>query len=239
MVVTKREIVASVSIIAVLLILGFLISGKINENQIDKNEIYNKAVKIKETDTFEYGMRTNVGNAFVYGELKAVDPVTYPEIGGKYMYVKKVREVYTMHTRTVTHTRPDGSTYTTLETYWSWDYDGSEKIASKKLSFLGVVFDSKKINIPGTKYIDTIRESGRVRYVYYGTKAKFQGTIFTELKNDTITDNTKFYELNIEETMEKLQSNSTVLITLFWVLWIGTIIGCVVAFYYFENRWLE
>ena len=29
-------------------------------------------------------MRTNVGNAFVYGDLKAVDTVTYPEIGGEY-----------------------------------------------------------------------------------------------------------------------------------------------------------
>lgn len=38
---------------------------------------------------FQYGKDTNVGNAFVYGDLKAVDTVTYPEIGGEYMYVEK------------------------------------------------------------------------------------------------------------------------------------------------------
>lgn len=49
-------------------------------------------------------MRTNAGNAFVYGDLKAVDTVTYPEIGGEYIYIEKVKERYTMHTRQVAHT---------------------------------------------------------------------------------------------------------------------------------------
>lgn len=84
--ITKREILASISIIAVLLLIGFIISGKISDHAMDKNEKYNKAVKIKEQDLFEYGMRTDIGNAFIYGDLEAVDTVTYPEIGGKYMY---------------------------------------------------------------------------------------------------------------------------------------------------------
>lgn len=99
--ITKREILASISIIAVLLLIGFIISGEISDYQMDKNEKYNKAVKIKEQDLFEYGMRTDIGNAFIYGDLEAVDTVTYPEIGGKYMYVQKVEEHYTRHTRKV------------------------------------------------------------------------------------------------------------------------------------------
>ena len=81
--ITKREIIASISIITVMILIGVLISSKISEHQMDKNEIYNKAVKIENTDLFWYGMDTNVGNAFVYGDLEAVDTVTYPEIGGK------------------------------------------------------------------------------------------------------------------------------------------------------------
>ena len=100
--ITKREVLASISIVAVLLLIGVLISGKIEESQTDKNAVYNKAIKIDSKDLFEYGMRTNIGNAFVYGDLVAVDPVTYPEIGGSYMYVKKIKEEYTIHTRTVT-----------------------------------------------------------------------------------------------------------------------------------------
>ena len=117
--ITRREIIASVSIIAVMLLIGVLISGKISEWQMDENEIYNKAVKIDSADLFRYGMDTNVGNAFVYGDMKAVDTVTYPEITGKYMYVKKVKEQYTKHTKKVAHTRTvngKSQTYYTTET---------------------------------------------------------------------------------------------------------------------------
>ena len=105
--ITKREILASISIIAVMILFGVLISSKISECQMDKNEIYNKAVKIDSQEMFQYGMDTNIGNAFVYGELKAIDTVTYTEIGGEYMYVKKVKEKYTMHTSKVAQTTTD------------------------------------------------------------------------------------------------------------------------------------
>ena len=38
--ITKREILASISIIAVLLLIGALISSKISEHQLDANEVY-------------------------------------------------------------------------------------------------------------------------------------------------------------------------------------------------------
>lgn len=116
--ITKREILASISIIAVMILFGILISSKISEYQMDKNEIYNKAVKIESQEMFQYGMDTNVGNAFVYGDLKAVDTVTYPEIGGEYIYVEKVKEKYTRHTREVEHSNGKTTWYTT-ETYWT------------------------------------------------------------------------------------------------------------------------
>ena len=94
--ITYREILASASIIAVMILIGFLISSKISESQLDKNEKYDKAVKIEKQDIFQYGMDTNVGNAFVYGDLEAVDTVTYPEIGGEYLYVEKVKIVSTI-----------------------------------------------------------------------------------------------------------------------------------------------
>jgi hypothetical protein len=74
--ITKREVLASISIIAVMILVGILISAKITECQMDRNEVYNKAVKIDSQEMFSYGMRTNVGNAFIYGTLQAVDPVS-------------------------------------------------------------------------------------------------------------------------------------------------------------------
>lgn len=240
--ITKREILMSVSIIALMLLIGFLISGKIQESQLDKNEKYNKALKIEDSEMFEYGMRTNIGNAFIYGELKAVDTVTYPEIGGEYMYVKKVEEHYRKHTRQVRHTRTVNgktTTYYTTEVYWSWDRVGSEDLKCKEISFLGVVFDINKIDIPARVYIDTIQEWTHVRYKYYGVPTEHVGTIFTELKDNTIPDNTSFYkDMDINETVKHLEVGGGALI-FFWVFWIILMCVIVFVFYYHNNSWLD
>ena len=239
--ITKREILASISIIAVMILFGILISSKISECQMDKNEIYNKAVKIESQEMFQYGMDTNVGNAFVYGDLKAVDTVTYPEIGGEYMYVEKIKEQYTMHTRQEAHTRTvngKSQTYYTTETYWTWDKVGSEDIKCKEILFCGVIFTSNKIDLPGTDYIDTIKESSHVRYKYYGVDTEYKGTIFTDLRDKTISDNTSFYNnLTIDETIERLESDFPIII--FWIFWVILIGGMVFGFYYLDNRWLD
>lgn len=235
--ITYREILASISIIAVMLLIGFVISGKISQIQDDKNAKYNKAVKIESTDLFRYGMDTNVGNAFVYGELKAVDTVTYPEIGGEYIYVEKIEEHYNRHTRTYTTTDGKGHTKIHTEVYWSWDYAGSEDIQCKEVSFCGIVFDSNKIKLPSADYIKTIKESGYVRHKYYGTNIEYKGTIFTELKDKTISDSTPFYEMSIKETKDKLERNIGVVT--FWIIWIIVMVLAVFGFYYIDNEWLE
>lgn len=239
--ITKREILASISIVAVMLLIGVLISSKISEHQLDANEIYNKAVKIDNTDLFQYGMDTNVGNAFVYGDLIAVDTVTYPEIGREYMYIEKVKEKYTKHTRQVAHTRTvngKSQTYYTTETYWTWDRIGSEDKMCEEISFCGIIFSSNKIDLPSTDYIDTIKESSHIRYKYYGVGTNYTGTIFTDLRDQTILDNTQFYiNKNIEETVKQLESGGGVV--LFWIFWIVLICGCVFGFYYLDNKWLE
>lgn len=236
--ITKREILASVSVVAVMILIGILISGKISESQMDKNEKYNKAVKIENNqDMFQYGMDTSVGHAFVYGDLQAVDTVTYPEIGGEYMYVKKIEERYTMHTQQVAHSNGK-TTYYTTEVYWTWDTVGSEDIECKEVSFCGVVFPSNKINLPGTDYIDTVMESGYVRYKYYGVGTKYTGTVFTNLRDETISDNSRFYNnLTIDQTMNHLESGAGVIA--FWIGWVILIILVVFGFYYLDNRWLD
>lgn len=240
-VITKREVLVSISIVAILLTIGVWISGGITEARLDADEMYNKAVKIDTVDLFEYGMRTNVGNAFVYGDLKAVDTVTFPEIGGEYMYVLKITEKYTRHTRTVTKTKTvngETKTYTEKEVYWTWDEIDRESDTCNEISFLGVIFDSNKIDIPSYSYIDQIKESSKLRHTYYGTGTEHIGTIFTDLRDGTITDGSNFYkDKTIDETVERLKAvDYTVL---FWIIWIFVIGGCVYGFYYIDNRWLE
>ena len=235
--ITRREVLGSISIIAVLMLIGVLISGKISEAQMDRNEKYNKAVKIESSDLFQYGMRTNVGNAFVYGDLVAVDAVTYPEIGGEYMYVEKVKERYTKHTKTVTYTDSNGKRKTKTETYWSWDEVWSDELMCDEVTFLDVTFDSGKFNIPLSRYITTIKESSFVRYKYYGTDTHHTGTIFTSLADDTISDFNTLYNATITETVEHLSTGWWV--SLFWIFWVTLILACVVGFFYLDNHWLE
>lgn len=87
--ITKREIIISVAIAAVMLIVGFFISGKITDMQNDKNAEYQKAVHIEDSELFRYGMDTNVGNAFVYGDLQAVDTVTLMRLAGNIFMLKR------------------------------------------------------------------------------------------------------------------------------------------------------
>lgn len=237
--ITKREIVASISIIAVMLIIGVIISGNISDRIMDSNEKYNKAVKIEDEELFKYGMSTSIGNAFVYGDLEIIDPVTYPEIGGEYSYIEKVKEEYTMHTRTVTYTDSKGKTKTKVETYWTWDVVMRENLKSQKATFLGVEFDfSKFINLEDS-YITTIKESSDIRYKYYGSPAKVTGTIFTSLQDNNISNDIKLYEdMSIEETYEFLEDGLGI-IFIFWFVWVCLIVGCVYGFYYLDNEWLN
>lgn len=238
--ITKREILASISIIAVMLLLGVLISAKISKHQMDRNEIYNKSVKIDSQDLFQYGMDTNVGNAFVYGDLKAVDTVTYPEVGGEYMSVEKVKERYTRHTRTVTKTRTvngKSQTYTETEVYWTWDAIDRWSEHCDKVTFLGIEFDYGLIYKPSEHHIDTQKESSHIRYVYYGSDTEYTGTIFTSLKDRTINDTAFYNGRDIVETVAHLESGGGVII--FWVFWILLTGGCVFGFYYIDNKWLE
>lgn len=239
--ITKREILLSIAIIAVLLALGLWISDGITESQMDRNMVYDQALRVDETDIFEYGMRTNVGNAFVYGDLKAVDTVSFPEIDGEYMTVRKIKERYTKHTRTVTKTRTVNGktqTYTEIETYWTWDEIDRETLRNERITFLGVEFDRGKIEIPGMRYLDTIKESSKIRYQYYGTGTEFVGTIYTDLRDNTISDGSAFYEnRTIDQTIEHLKVPVGTIG--FWIFWVFLMYGALYGFFYIDNHWLE
>lgn len=233
-----REILASVTIIAVMLLIGFVIAGKISEHQMDTQEKYNKATKIETSEIFKYGMDTSIGNAFVYGDLKTIDPVTYPEIDGKHLFIKKVKEIYTRHTRTVT-TTVNGKTHTRTEVYWTWDYAGSEEKKAKFLTFLGVQFKTSQFNLPSSDHIETINKSSDIRYKYYSIPTDMKGTIFAYLEKGNINkDGAKFYDgMTIKETTESLDTG--LWLGLFWIFWIPLTGLVVYLFYYLDNNWLD
>lgn len=246
--ITKREIIASIAIIAVMLIIGFTISGKITDTQNDRNSEYQKAVHITDSELFQYGMETNVGNAFVYGDLKAVDTVTFEEISGEYLYVEKIEEWYERHERKVTKKDKNGKKYTEIEVYYKWETKSRESKHVEEISFCGTVFPYGKINLPGNHHIDTISgdrewswKSGeyvKVRYKYYGVSTNHTGTIYTRLSDNTISNNTPFFkDCTIEQALKQCTSRGGNIF--FWIMWILLICACVYGFCYLDNMWLE
>lgn len=243
--VTSREIIVSIAIIAAFLIGGFLISGRIQDSIDDANMKYNTAVKIDCSDSnelFVYGMRTNIGNTFVYGELIAVDPVSYPDIDGEYMEVKKTKEKYTRHTRQVAHTRTVNGrtrTYYTTEVYYSWDYAGSKSKKCEKVRFCDIEFSSDRIDLPPLEHIDT-QTFGNIRYIYEGSKTEYIGTLFSDLREDTISEGSDFLtNMTIDEAVEHYKQTGVIKQVLFWLIWTVICGACVYGFYSLENRWLE
>lgn len=243
--ITSREIIVSIAIIAAFLIGGFLISGRIQDGIDDANARYNTAVKIDCLDNnelFVYGMRTNIGNAFVYGKLIAVDIVSYPEVDGEYMEIKKTKEKYTMHTRQVAHTiTVNGKTqiYYTTEIYYTWDYAGSESKRCEKVRFCDVEFSSDRINLPPLEHIDT-QTFGNIRYIYEGSKTVYIGTLFSNLREDIISEDSDFLaDMTIDEAVEYYKNTGIIKQVLFWFIWMIICGACVYGFYSLENRWLE
>lgn len=235
--VTKREILFSIVIITVMLVFGFMISSGISNSLMNDYQEYNTALQIDNNkDVFQHGMRTNIGDAFVYGELKAVDTVSYDEIEGDFSYIKKVKEKYTRHTRKVTKTK--------TKEYYTWDYVSQESKNSTKIDFVGVEFPYGKIHLPSEREIKTIyadgdgrHSSGDIRYVYYAAPSECKGTLYATLGDNTISNVSFSYDKSIEDTIESLESGWQ--IVGFWIIWITFICGIVVVFYLIDNRWLE
>ena len=236
--ITKREIIFSVCIVAIMIIIGIPINEKLTGDYARDRAEYRKAISVSGQKEFEYGMRTSAGNAFVNGELAAVKPVSYKGVKGKYISIKKITEYYTKHTRKTTYTDSNGQVHEKTEIYYSWDEIDREEKTCKKVSFLGNEFDIKKIDIPAGEYIDTI-QNGFTRYKYYGVQEKQKGTIYTTLKKGTIKNHSSFYASGLKETREKLEHVGKYSGYVFWTMWF-IITGYVVClFLHMENEWLE
>jgi hypothetical protein len=239
---TKREIMFSIVIVLVMLMLGLVISSSINDMILDENTKYTKAIEINnDKELFAYGMRTNVGNAYVYGTLNKVDTVSYDAIKDKdYVHLEKVTQRYTMHTRRIAH-KSGKTTYYTTQTYWTWDTINRESKIAKEITFLNQKYKINKIsNIIDDDYIDTISTGYHLREKYYGAKLNnVKGTVYCNLKNKTINNATFYKDTKIKECKEQLMQSSHVIVIVFWILWIILIGGIVYGFGMINNKWLE
>lgn len=245
--VTKREIMVTIAITLILIGLGFLISSSIRNGIYESNEKYHKSLKIdKDINMFQYAIKTNIGYVMAYGTVNGVNGVSYEDVGGNYFYIKKVKEKYTRHTRQVAHTRTvsDGKggtkteTYYTTEVYYEWDYAGSEDKHVEQFTFLDTTFSYDTIRFSNDSHIKTVKVSSDVRYKYYAIPISFDGTLFTFIKDNTITDNEFTVGLSLEETLKRKTDTSGAIVG-FWLIWIILIGLLDFGYVYLENNYLE
>ena len=236
--ITLREVLVSVIILLVMLTAGFFISEKISSRVDEKNQEYEQAIRIDRKDLFEYGMRTDAGNAFIYGELSAADPVSLPELEEEYSFIQKIKERYTMHERVVTHTNGK-NTYTTTEIYYTWDKVGQEDFSCTKILFTGHEFDYGVISFPSAHHLTTIRESYKIRYVYEVCNSSYTGTVYGRLQDKTLIGAQFMEGKTLDEAVEYMCTSQKAFVIMFWVVWlIITFIG-IGSFYYLDNNWVE
>lgn len=238
--ITARELLFSVIIAILMLALGVFLSEKVLSVLDEKNQEYEQAAKIDgDRELFEYGMRTNVGNAFVSGTLKAVDPVKLPEIDGEWLFIRKTREEYTEHTRTVTHGSGKNA-YTTIETYYTWDYAGHTEYHCQRISFLDNEFDYGVIDHPGTRHLTTKKVSALIRYKYEVCDAECDGTLYAKLSNSTISETEFINGRELNEAVEIMCKRSIFIMVIYWIIWVTITAFAVFGFcYFFDNEWIE
>ena len=242
--VTKRETLVAIAITLALIGLGIIISEAIKNNVNESNEKYYKALKINnDEEMFKYAIKTNVGYTLASGTIRSINGISIDELDGIYLSIKKVKEEYRKHYREEKHTRikSDGTEeiYYTTEEYWTWDYVEEEKIHVDKFNFLGVDFDYDTIEFYNQSYNTTKEVEYHIRYEYYTISSEFEGTLFTYINNNTITQNKFSTNKTINEIVKSKEDDVNFINAIFWITWIIFITLIDFGYVYLENNYLE
>ena len=192
---------------------------------------------------FKYAIKTNVGYTLASGTIRAINGISIDELDGIYLSIKKVKEEYRKHYREEKHTRikSDGTEeiYYTTEEYWTWDYVEEEKIHVDKFNFLGVDFDYDTIEFYNQSYNTTKEVEYHIRYKYYTIPIEFEGTLFTYINNNTITQNKFSTNKTINEIVKSKEDDVNFINAIFWITWIIFITLIDFGYVYLENNYLE
>lgn len=265
--ITKREILVSIIMVCLMLLLGFFIDAKIVEGQILSKEKYTKALKIdNNNDMFKYAIDTNIGNIIVYGNFNVDKGITTEWLKNDYMYIERVTEEYSKHTRTECTGSGEDRTCKT-ETYYTWDVIGSQSRSVDEIEFSGVIFNfgeftnypKYRLGLNNETVIDKkqsyIKDNciyekktsffgsseGDKRYFYKIINKNFSGTVFGTAKDNKFIDKNRLVinHSNIEQFIESGDIGFILGRIGFWLIYL-TICGYGVYCYLeYDNDYLE
>lgn len=239
--ITGREVAVSCIFISLDLVVLILLSNRLRESKLDDLLRVSKALRIRDEEQFDYGIRTGVGPTLCQGVVEAIEPVGIDHLGQEFLSVRKVTERYTRHTRRVTKTDSDGNRTTETEVYYTWDYVDSERRVAKGVIFLGKELDPERFPFGDGDYIETRKDRlpSNIRYQYYGVPSKVAGTMFATLSREEmiVEDEIEFYrDSSIEEVLELVEKQMSM--AGFWIVGLTITIFLVIIFVMQDNYWL-
>lgn len=250
MVITKKEVLVSIVIVAVMLFFGILISSRIEDIDMQQIKELKTAIRVDTNYAFDYGMKTNVGNTLAYGELTAIDAVSFPELAESFLYISRTEEKHTKHSRVIS----DGEKKKTL-TYWRWDNTGRDVLISGYVLFLGKEMSTSCLHLPSAHSLrlsseatidrhnvrgNYIYKSKSVRYSYNYIPMRFKCTLHCNLENGSVGKSATVYkDQTIQNVVDEHVQSSEINTIVFWIGWVVIICLCVCGFYVMENRWFK
>lgn len=255
--ITVREILVSIAIFLSLSGIGCLIYGNIDNK--DKVKEYETAQIIHDDKgKLDYLVNTKFGNVIAYSTFKTDDKnfVTFEEIDSKYSFIKRVKQKYTMHTRTVCSGSGKSKTCRT-ETYWTWDNVDIDRKYAKNINFMGYRFEGKKLldkisndslklskKIYKGKYKKIngkyVYESSHIRYYYEYIPINFKASIFSNTRDkEVFKEYTLFYKQTPEQAIESIKTDNDVIKICFIVIWIFIMLAAICGYVKLDNDYLE
>lgn len=243
--ITKREVLFSTVILAVMVGLGVWLSNPILKKATERDFKVISATRVKDADNFDYIRRTNVGHFLAEGELIANDTLRNPDIPGIYSKIIKVTEEYTEHTEEYEEEDEDGNVTTHTRTYWSWDEVKREEDESKTFTFLGKRFSAKEIGyrISTTKNA-TVKDKNKSfwgperRFVYYTAPITVYGLMDGNADYKAYQDLNFRRDYTIDKAVERANKRMKGEPIAFWILWLIMTGAIMTLFYVCENKWL-
>lgn len=259
--VQKREIALSVAIFFIMLAIGIMISGKIEDGAADHNAELNKAMHIENIKDFHYNRTIGAGPAFAYFEMKTLSPQSIPEVEGEYLYIERHTEVYTRHIRQVPVYNSKGEfSHFRTEVYYTWDWAESKIHIGDKVLFNEIeMCPSRFGNWPSytlrmrDNITDMAKESyynwdslhiyknNSVRYYYKVVPLEFSGAVYVTFLNGDIEEARfpLYTDVTPNGLYESKLQDSMVDVVFFWIFWIMLTGGLIFGFIYLDNKWLK
>lgn len=247
--VTFRELLVAIILFMIMITIGISISNSIKQGLEDKYIRFETALKIMDIENYNHSINTKLGDIITYGTFYAVTPVTNNRIKGEYTYLQEDEEHYVMKTRTVSYScncnsKGQCKTCYKTETYWEWDTVNTVKQKSSQIKFMNNEYDYNTFFNYPESYIETVKVSSKVRFVYYGVPSVFDASFASNTSNGYITSfgdgNIQLYpNKKPEEVISSEKSGVGLWTALFWIFWIILTGGALYGYVYLENDYLE